>query len=67
MAETLDLSIESDKREDPFLKGVPAILEGLRRSDIKCRRRRRVLGLGRTDPGTRAPGRKRSCGGHLTQ
>ena len=35
--ETLDNSLESDKEENPFLKGVPAILEALRSRRIECR------------------------------
>ena len=35
--ETLDRSIETDKQENPFLHGVPAILEGLRSGQIECR------------------------------
>ena len=35
--ETLDESIESDKEANPFLHGVPAILEGLRSGQIECR------------------------------
>ena len=35
--ETLDQSIESDKQNNPFLHGVPAILEGLRSGQIECR------------------------------
>ena len=37
MAETLDQSIEADKQDNPFLRGVPAILDGLRRGQIECR------------------------------
>jgi hypothetical protein len=33
----LDGSIESDKDKNPFLKGVPAILEALRSGQIECR------------------------------
>ena len=36
-AETLDQSIESDKQDNPFLHGVPAILEGLRSGQTECR------------------------------
>ena len=36
-AEALDRSIESDKQDNPFLHGVPAVLEGLRRGQIECR------------------------------
>ena len=35
--ETLDKSIESDKQDNPFLHGVPAVLEGLRSGQIECR------------------------------
>ncbi len=35
--ENLDQSIESDKQDNPFLHGVPAVLEGLRRGQIECR------------------------------
>ena len=35
--EALDQSIESDKQDNPFLHGVPAILEGLRSGKIECR------------------------------
>ena len=35
--EELDQSIESTKRDNPFLRGVPAILEGLRSGQIECR------------------------------
>ena len=35
--ETLDKSIESDKQDNPFLQGVPAVLEGLRSGQIECR------------------------------
>ena len=35
--ETLDRSIESDKQDNPFLHGVPAVLEGLRNGQIECR------------------------------
>ena len=35
--ETLDQSIESDKQDNPFLHGVPAVLEGLRSGQIECR------------------------------
>ena len=35
--EALDRSIESDKQDNPFLHGVPAILEGLRSGQIECR------------------------------
>src|SRR5437867_8639146 len=35
--EILDLSIESDKEANPFLHGVPAILEALRSRQIECR------------------------------
>ena len=34
---TLDQSIESDKQDNPFLHGVPAVLEGLRSGQIECR------------------------------
>ncbi len=33
----LDLSIESDKQDNPFLHGVPVVLEGLRSGQIECR------------------------------
>ena len=36
-AEALDQSIESDKQDNPFLHGVPAVLEGLRSGQIECR------------------------------
>ena len=36
-AEALDRSIESDKQNNPFLYGVPAVLEGLRSGKIECR------------------------------
>ena len=36
-AEALDRSIESDKQDNPFLHGVPAVLEGLRSGQIECR------------------------------
>lgn len=35
--EALDKSIESDKDDNPFLQGVPAVLEGLRSGQIECR------------------------------
>ena len=35
--EALDESIESDKEDNPFLQGVPAVLEGLRSGQIECR------------------------------
>ena len=35
--EALDRSIESEKRHNPFLQGVPAIFEGLRSRQIECR------------------------------
>ena len=35
--EMLDQSIESDKQGNPFLKGVPAILDALRRGQVECR------------------------------
>ena len=35
--ETLDQGIESDKQDNPFLHGVPAVLEGLRSGQIECR------------------------------
>lgn len=35
--EVLDSSIESDKPSNPFLQGVPAILEALRARQIECR------------------------------
>ena len=35
--EVLDKSIESDKQDNPFLHGVPAVLEGLRSGQIECR------------------------------
>ena len=35
--ERLDQSIESDKQDNPFLHGVPAILEALRSRKIECR------------------------------
>ena len=34
---TLDESIESEKKQNDFLKGVPAIVEALRSGQIKCR------------------------------
>ena len=34
---SLERSIESDKQDNPFLHGVPAILDGLRRGPIQCR------------------------------
>ncbi len=36
-AEKLDRSIEADKQDNPFLKGVPAILDALRERRIECR------------------------------
>ena len=33
----LDDSLEADKRDNPFLRGVPAILEALRQGKIECR------------------------------
>lgn len=35
--EALDGSIESAKQDNPFLHGVPAVLEGLRSGQIECR------------------------------
>lgn len=35
--EVLDSSIESDKQSNPFMQGVPAILEALRSRQIECR------------------------------
>ena len=35
--DTLDQSIESVKQANPFLRGVPSILDGLRRGQIECR------------------------------
>ena len=35
--EALDASLEDEKRGDPFLTGVPAIVEALRRGQIECR------------------------------
>ena len=35
--EALDESIESDKQDNPFLHGVPAVLDGLRSGQIECR------------------------------
>ena len=35
--EILDRSIEADKQTNPFLRGVPAILEALRSRQIECR------------------------------
>ena len=35
--EMLDQSIESDKQDNPFLHGVPAILDGLQGRQIECR------------------------------
>ncbi len=35
--EILNQSIEYDKQDNPFLHGVPAVLEGLRRGQIECR------------------------------
>ena len=37
VAEALDQSIESSKRDNPFLHGVPAVLKGLRSGQIECR------------------------------
>lgn len=37
ITETLDDSIESEKRKNDFLKGVPAIVEALKTGQIKCR------------------------------
>ena len=37
VAEALDQSIESSKRDNPFLHGVPAILKGLQSGQIECR------------------------------
>ena len=37
VVETLDQSIESGKQDNPFLHGVPAVLEGLRSGQIECR------------------------------
>ncbi len=37
VTETLDDSIEADKTANPFLTGVPAILEALRSRQIECR------------------------------
>ena len=36
-AEALDQSIEANKQDNPFLHGVPAVLEGLRSGQIECR------------------------------
>ena len=36
-AEVLNQSIESDKQDNPFLHGVPEILDGLRHGQIECR------------------------------
>jgi len=36
-ARQLDLSIEREKEQNDFLKGVPAIVEALRRGQIECR------------------------------
>jgi superfamily II DNA or RNA helicase len=36
-AEALDSSIEAEKEANPFLHGLPAILEALRRKQIECR------------------------------
>ena len=36
-AETLDNSIEADKEGNPFLNGVPAILEAIKSGQIECR------------------------------
>ena len=35
--DALDKGIESDKQDNPFLHGVPAVLEGLRSGQIECR------------------------------
>ena len=35
--EMLNQSVESDKQDNPFLHGVPAILDGLRHGQIECR------------------------------
>ena len=35
--EALDESIESDKQDNPFLHGVPAVLDSLRSGQIECR------------------------------
>ena len=35
--EILDNSLEHEKQDNPFLNGVPAILDALRRGQIKCR------------------------------
>lgn len=35
--ESLDNSLEADKEENPFLKGVPAIVEALKSGQIECR------------------------------
>ncbi len=35
--QALNESIESDKEDNPFLQGVPAVLEGLRSGQIECR------------------------------
>lgn len=35
--EALDQGMESDKQDNPFLHGVPAVLEGLRSGQIECR------------------------------
>ena len=37
VAEALDQSIESSKRDNPFLHGVPDVLKGLRSGQIECR------------------------------
>src|SRR3972149_6627563 len=36
-ASELDASIDAEKEPNPFLKGVPAILEGLKTKQIECR------------------------------
>ena len=33
----MDASIESDKEKNPFLKGVPAIVDAIKSGKIKCR------------------------------
>jgi superfamily II DNA or RNA helicase len=37
VTETLDASLEMDKDKNPFLKGVPAILQALKSGQIECR------------------------------
>jgi phosphatidylserine/phosphatidylglycerophosphate/cardiolipin synthase-like enzyme len=37
VAQTLDASIELEKKTNDFLRGVPAIVEAMRRKQIECR------------------------------